>query len=349
MRVLLTGAAGFIGSRVDAALRAAGHDVVAVDALLPAAHGSNPVLPPGCRRVDIRDGEALAPLLDGVDLVCHQAAMVGAGVDAADAPAYGGHNDFATTVLLARMFAAGVRRLVLASSMVVYGQGHYACPDHGPVDPLPRRRADLDAGIFEHRCPVCGLDVTWQLVNEDAPLRPRSLYAASKTAQEHYALAWSEATGGSVVALRYHNVYGPGMPRDTPYSGVAAIFRSVLEKGEPPRVFEDGGQMRDFVHVDDVAAANAASAHLLMADRGGFSALNVCSGRPISIQQVAAALCDARRDSSGSVSPVITGQYRSGDVRHIVADPARAAEVLGFRAAVDPREGLREFAFAPLR
>jgi dTDP-L-rhamnose 4-epimerase len=348
MRVLLTGAAGFIGSRVDAALRAAGHDVVAVDALLPAAHGSDPVLPPGCRRVDIRDGEALAPLLDGVDLVCHQAAMVGAGVDAADAPAYGGHNDFATTVLLARMFAAGVRRLVLASSMVVYGQGHYACPDHGPVDPLPRRRADLDAGIFEHRCPVCGLDVTWQLVNEDAPLRPRSLYAASKTAQEHYALAWSEATGGSVVALRYHNVYGPGMPRDTPYSGVAAIFRSALEKGEPPRVFEDGGQMRDFVHVDDVAAANLAAASSV-ADRGGFSALNVCSGRPISIQEVAAALCDARRDSSGSVSPVITGQYRSGDVRHIVADPARAAEALGFRAAVDPREGLREFAFAPLR
>jgi dTDP-L-rhamnose 4-epimerase len=342
VRVLLTGAAGFIGSRVDAALRAAGHDVVAVDALLPAAHGPNPVLPPGCRRVDIRDGDALAPLLDGVDLVCHQAAMVGAGVDAADAPAYGGHNDFATTVLLARMFAAGVRRLVLASSMVVYGQGHYACPEHGLIDPLPRRGADLDAGIFEHRCPVCGLDVTWRLVNEDAALRPRSLYAASKTAQEHYALAWSEATGGSAVALRYHNVYGPGMPRDTPYSGVAAIFRSSLEKGEPPRVFEDGGQMRDFVHVDDVAAANLAA----MTVQDGFTAVNVCSGRPISILQVATALCDAR---DGSIAPQITGQYRSGDVRHIVADPARAAEVLGFRAAVDPREGLREFAYAPLR
>jgi dTDP-L-rhamnose 4-epimerase len=340
--VLLTGAAGFIGSRVDAALRVAGHDVVAVDALLPAAHGPNPVLPPGCRRVDVRDGDALAPLLDGVDLVCHQAAMVGAGVDAADAPAYGGHNDFATTVLLARMFAAGVRRLVLASSVVVYGQGHYACPEHGLIDPLPRRRADLDAGIFEHRCPACGLNVTWQLVNEDAALRPRSLYAASKTAQEHYALAWSEATGGSVVALRYHNVYGPGMPRDTPYSGVAAIFRSSLEKGEPPRVFEDGGQMRDFVHVDDVAAANVAA----MTVQDGFSAVNVCSGRPISILQVATALSDAR---DGSIAPQITGQYRSGDVRHIVADPARAAEVLGFRAAVDPREGLREFAFAPLR
>ncbi len=342
MRVLLTGAAGFIGSRVDAALRAAGHDVVSVDALLPAAHGPNPVLPKGCRQVDVRDGAALAPLLDDVDLVCHQAAMVGAGVDAADAPAYGGHNDFGTTVLLAQMFAAGVRRLVLASSMVVYGQGHYACADHGPVEPAPRRRADLDAGIFEHRCPVCGLDVTWLSVNEDAALRPRSLYAASKAAQEHYALAWSEATGGSVVALRYHNVYGPGMPRDTPYSGVAAIFRSALEKGDPPRVFEDGGQMRDFVHVDDVAAANLAAT----AERDGFTALNVCSGRPISIFEVASALCDAR---DGSVSPVITGQYRSGDVRHIVADPSRAAEVLGFRAAIDPRDGLREFAFAPLR
>ncbi len=345
MRVLLTGAAGFIGSRVDAALRATGHDVLAVDALLPAAHGPNPVLPPGCQRVDVRDGDALAPLLDGVDLVCHQAAMVGAGVDAADAPAYGAHNDFATTVLLAQMFAAGVRRLVLASSMVVYGQGRYHCARHEWVEPLPRRRADLDAGIFEHRCPIGGEELAWRLVDEDAALRPRSLYAASKTAQEHYALAWSEATGGSVVALRYHNVYGPGMPRDTPYSGVVAIFRSALEQGEPPRVFEDGGQMRDFVHVDDVAAANVAATSSV-AEREGFTAVNVCSGRPISILEVATALCDAR---GGPLAPVITGQYRSGDVRHIVADPARAAEVLGFRAAIDPAEGLRQFAFAPLR
>ena len=347
MRVLLTGAAGFIGSRVDAALRAAGHDVIGVDLLLPAAHGPNPQLPPGCHQVDVRDGEALAPLLAGVDLVCHQAAMVGAGVNAADAPAYGGHNDFATTVLLAQMFAAGIERLVLASSMVVYGQGRYACPEHGPVEPLPRRRADLDDGIFEHRCPRGGEELQWRLVDEDAALRPRSLYAASKTAQEHYALAWSEATGGSVVALRYHNVYGPGMPRDTPYSGVAAIFRSSLEKGEAPKVFEDGGQMRDFVHVDDVAAANMASVSALFAQQAdGFTAVNVCSGRPISILEVASALCDAR---DRALSPVITGQYRSGDVRHIVADSARAAEVLGFRAAVDPREGLRQFAFAPLR
>ena len=341
MRILLTGAAGFIGSRVHARLTDAGHDVVAVDVMLPAAHGEGSSVPDGVLPLDVRDAAALRPLLRGVDVVVHQAAVVGAGVDASDAPSYGSHNDYGTTVLLAEMFAAGCRRLVLASSMVVYGQGRFACAAHGVVDPLPRTRADLDAGAFEHRCPVGGEPLDWRLVDEDAPLRPRSLYAASKVAQEHYALAWAEATGGAVVALRYHNVYGPYMPRDTPYSGVAAIFRSAIERGEPPKVFEDGGQMRDFVHVDDIAAANVAAT---AADRGGFAAYNVCSGRPIAIRDVAARLCEVR----DGLAPVVTGQYRSGDVRHIVADPARAADELGFRAATDPMTGLADFAFAPL-
>ncbi|MDF2825553.1 MAG: putative UDP-glucose 4-epimerase, partial [Mycobacterium sp.] len=291
MRVLLTGAAGFIGSQVSSALTARGHEVVGVDMLLPAAHGPGASLPAGVVRGDVSAPDVLASLLTGVDVVCHQAAMVGAGVNAADAPAYGRHNDYATTVLLAQMFAAGVSRLVLASSMVVYGQGGFECPTHGAVDPLPRRRADLDAGMFEHRCPIGDEEVHWTLVDEDAPLRPRSLYAASKTAQEHYALAWSEATGGSAVALRYHNVYGPGMPRDTPYSGVAAIFRSALEKGQAPKVYEDGGQMRDFVHVSDIAAANVAAVE---AGHDGFLAANVCSGRPIPILRVAELVCQAR-------------------------------------------------------
>jgi dTDP-L-rhamnose 4-epimerase len=342
VRVLVTGAAGFIGTRVCAALTDAGHEVVALDAMLAAAHGDVKEPPEGVLEVDVRDASGLASLLGGIDVVCHQAAVVGAGVDASDAPNYGSHNDFGTTVLLAEMFAAGCERLVLASSMVVYGQGGYDCPEHGPVDPLPRRFGDLDAGVFEHRCPIGGEELRWRPVGEEAPLRPRSLYAASKTAQEHYALAWAEATGGAVVALRYHNVYGPLMPRDTPYSGVAAIFRSAIERGEPPRVFEDGGQMRDFVHVDDVAAVNAAA---VAAGTEGFAAFNVCSGRPISIMDVATRICDAR----GGQPPVVTGQYRSGDVRHIVASPRAAAHVLGFRAAIDPDDGLREFAFAPLR
>lgn len=342
MRVLLTGAAGFIGSRVWARLADAGHEVIAVDVMLPAAHRDGAEPPPQCRPVDIRDADAVAGLLDGVDVVCHQAAVVGAGVDAADAPSYGSHNDYGTTVLLAAMFEAGCSRLVLASSMVVYGQGGYDCPEHGPVEPLPRSREDLDAGVFDHRCPVGGEPLQWRLVAEDAPLQPRSLYAASKTAQEHYALAFNDSVGGSVVALRYHNVYGPGMPRDTPYSGVAAIFRSQLEAGGAPHVYEDGGQMRDFVHVDDVAAANVVAVE---ANLDGFTAFNVCSGRPVSILDVATRLSEARQ----APAPVVTGQYRNGDVRHIVADPGRAAELLGFRAAVDPRDGLAEFAFAPLR
>ncbi len=147
-----------------------------------------------------------------------------------------------------------------------------------------------------------------------------------------------------MVALRYHNVYGPMMPRDTPYSGVAAIFRSAIERGEPPRVFEDGGQMRDFVHVDDVAAVNVAAVD------GGHrraSPRSTCArGSPSRSWTWPAAICARARRRS---RPVVTGQYRSGDVRHIVADPAAAADVLGFRAAIDPADGLREFAFAPLR
>src|SRR3954453_21532178 len=168
MRVLLTGAAGFIGSRVAAALNDAGHEVVGIDAMLPAAHGDGVEAPEGVQRVDVRDASAVASLLDRVEVVCHQAAVVGAGVNAADAPSYGSHNDFGTAVLLAQMFAADCRRLVLASSMVVYGQGRFECDDHGLVDPPPRTRADLDAAVFEHRCPFCGQAVRWGLVDEDA-------------------------------------------------------------------------------------------------------------------------------------------------------------------------------------
>ncbi|MGV9867734.1 NAD-dependent epimerase/dehydratase family protein [Rhodococcus koreensis] len=341
-RVLLTGAAGFIGSHVRTALTEAGHDVVAVDALLPSAHGAGPEPPEGVQRADVRDLPALTELLRGVDVVCHQAAVVGAGVDVSDAPAYASHNDLGTATLLAAMHESGCRRLILASSMVVYGAGRYRNGRGEFVEPVPRRAEDLEAGIFDETDPGTGEPLEWALVEENSPLRPRSLYAAAKVAQEHYALAWALATGGSVTALRYHNVYGDRMPRNTPYSGVAAMFRSALENGEPPRVFEDGRQTRDFVHVHDVAAANVVA---IEAALPGFSAFNVCSGQPITIGEVAATL--AR--SYGGPEPVVTGEYRPGDVRHIVADPRLARERLGFRAQIVPAEGIAAFAHAPLR
>jgi len=349
MKVLLTGAAGFIGSAVRARLEGAGHEVVALDAFIPQAHaGSAGDDPRGVLRVDVRSPEQVAPLLDGVDVVCHQAAMVGAGVTPADLPLYAGHNDLGTAVLLAAMAAAGVGRLVLASSMVVYGDGRYTCPDHGDQPATSRSLDALRSGRFEVECPVCVAPMSWALVDEDARLSPRSSYAASKLAQEHYALAWSRQLPGSVVALRYHNVYGPGMPRDTPYSGVAAMFRSSLERGEPPTVFEDGGQMRDFVHVDDVALANLRAIERVAGLEGdAFEAFNVCSGRPVRILDVAEAI--AAGTDRDDLRPRVSGEFRSGDVRHIVADPARAREVLGFAAEVMPDDGLHAFATAPLR
>ncbi|MEU8651542.1 NAD-dependent epimerase/dehydratase family protein [Streptomyces sp. NPDC048737] len=331
MRVLVTGGAGFIGSRVVDALRARGHEPLVFDVREdPAA--------------DVRDPAAVAAALAGADAVCHQAAMVGLGDGVADAAEYVSRNDLGTAVLLAAMAAAGVRRLVLAGSMVVYGEGRYACARHGVVRPGPRAVADLDAGRFEPPCPACGESLSPGLVGEDAPLDPRNVYATTKLAQEHLAAAWARATGGSALSLRYHNVYGPRMPRDTPYAGVASFFRSALARGEAPRVFEDGRQRRDFVHVRDVAAANVAALEA-RGPAGLLTAYNTGSGEPHTVGEAARALAAAY----GGPEPVVTGEYRLGDVRHITADSARLRADLGWRPEVGFAEGMREFARAGLR
>jgi dTDP-L-rhamnose 4-epimerase len=348
VRILVTGGAGFIGSHVVDAARAAGHEVRVLDALLPAVHpaGVVPTLPDGVELLvgDVRDAAMVDRALLGVDAVCHQAAMVGLGVDVQDMPEYTSINAFGTAVLLAAMARADVGRLVLASSMVVYGEGRYECDEHGVVPAAPRHRADLDGGRFEPPCPECGRQLAWGTVTEETAPDPRNTYAATKLGQEHLASAWASSTGGGALALRYHNVYGPHMPRDTPYAGVAAIFRSSLEAGRAPRVFEDGGQQRDFVHVTDVADANLRA---LEADppESALRAYNIASGRPHTVGDMARALADA----FGGPEPVVTGEYRIGDVRHVVASPVRAEKELGFTARVEFADGMRQFATDPLR
>ncbi|MEU8348933.1 NAD-dependent epimerase/dehydratase family protein [Streptomyces sp. NPDC048845] len=347
MRVLVTGGAGFIGSHIVSALAARGHEPVVFDSLHPRAH-SGRAEPPGAEeiRADVRDGEAVAQALRGVGAVCHQAAMVGLGKDFADAPEYVGCNDLGTAVLLAAMAPAGVRELLLAGSMVVYGEGRYDCPRHGTVRPGPRIPADLDAGRFECACPRCGRSLEPGLVAEDAPADPRNVYAATKLAQEHLAAAWARATGGRAVSLRYHNVYGPGMPRDTPYAGVASLFRSALARGEAPRVFEDGGQLRDFVHVRDVAEANATALEALHGRPGGtLTPFNTGSGDPRTVGAMARQLALAY----GGPEPVVTGEYRLGDVRHITASSERLTSELGWRPRVAFEAGMAEFARASQR
>ncbi|MET8804069.1 NAD-dependent epimerase/dehydratase family protein [Streptomyces sp. NPDC004546] len=328
MRVLVTGGAGFIGSHVVEALRAHGHEPLVYDVRED----------PGA---DVRSPASVARALAGVDAVCHQAAMVGLGNGVADAAEYVSRNDLGTAVLVAAMAEAGVRHLVLAGSMVVYGEGRYECPRHGLVRPGPRAVADLDAGRFEPSCPHCGAEVSPGLVGEDAPADPRNVYAATKLAQEHLAAAWARSTGGSAVSLRYHNVYGPRMPRDTPYAGVASFFRSALARGEAPRVFEDGRQRRDFVHVRDVAAANVAALEAEAAP-GVLAAYNTGSGEPRTVGELARALSAA----CGGPEPVVTGEYRLGDVRHITADSSRLRAELGWKPQVGFAEGMREFAGA---
>ncbi len=343
MRILVTGGAGFIGSHIADMLANAGHEVVVLDALIPQAHGGAGAPPWSARHElvvgDLRDQELVRRSLYGVDAICHQAAAVGHGIDPSDAPFYAANNDYATAVLLAEAYAAGIRRFVLASSMVVYGEGRYTCAAHGIVAPAGRRAIDIDAGRFDPRCPNCDEFLGWQPVPEDAPLDPRSTYAATKLAQEHLARAWARQCGGEVWALRYHNAYGPRMPADTPYAGVASIFRSALAAGRPPRVMEDGRQTRDFVHVTDIARANVL-ALTGPAPVDGFTAVNVCSGDPHTVGDFAEVLAEAM----DGPAPIVVGGARPADVRHVVASPDLAASTLGFRARVGFADGVAAFA-----
>jgi dTDP-L-rhamnose 4-epimerase len=335
VKVLVTGGAGFIGSHVVERLLDAGCEVTVLDSLAagaPASPGAAPV------QGDVRDPKAwLEATAGGVDVVCHLAAKVGLGVDFADAPGYVAHNDVGTVTGLAVLHDRGFRgRLVVASSMVVYGEGRYRCPRHGDRRPRPRTVADLAAGRYDPTCPDCGAALSPVAVDEDAPLAPRNVYAATKLHQEHLAAVFGVEHGVPVARLRYHNVYGPRMPVDTPYAGVASIFRSALAAGHRPRVFEDGRQVRDFVHVDDVARATVLAA---LADRPIDQALNVASGRPHTVLDLARTMAAA---FGHGLTPEVVGGGRPGDVRHVFASPLRAERVLGFRAERPFEDGVAE-------
>jgi dTDP-L-rhamnose 4-epimerase len=347
-RILVTGGCGFIGSAIVDQLADRGVDVVVLDNLAPDVHPQRPTyLRDDVTYVegDVADPAAWRQALDGVGAVCHQAARVGLGLDFGDVGRYVADNDVGTASGLGALHELGFAgRLVVASSMVVYGEGRYRCAEHGIVRPGARLLADLESGNYEPPCPVCGASLAWDLVDEDAPTDPRNVYAATKLHQEHLCAAFGREHGVPVTAFRYHNVYGPRMPKDTPYAGVASIFRSALERGESPKVFEDGGQMRDFVHVADVARANVAA---LLDGEGYDGPLNVASGSPHTVGEMAAALSAAA--GPDAPHPVTVGGYRLGDVRHVVASAARLREALGVTAEVSFEAGMAEFVTAPLR
>ncbi|WP_410676183.1 NAD-dependent epimerase/dehydratase family protein [Amycolatopsis sp. cmx-4-68] len=346
MRVLVTGGAGFIGTRVVAALLTAGHEVKVLDALLPSVHSGPPDLPPDVEFVegDIRDDDVLRSALRGVDAVSHHAAMVGRGREIRDVADFSSCNDLGTAKLIVAMTEAGVDRLIHASSVAVYGEGRYRCAEHGRVRPGRRLVADLEAGSFEPRCPECHqAELTAEPIEETDFVAPvYSVYAGTKATQEHLVAAWATETRCSAVALRYFCVYGPDMPFDSPYTGVAGIFRSDVIAGRSPRVYEDGCSLRDYIHVTDVAAANVAA---LGRDDPGFRTYNVSGGRPHTVHEVATTLST----EVGGPSPIVTGEFRAADARHVFGSPARLMRELNWRPTVDFASGMREFAVAPMR
>jgi len=340
MKTLVTGGAGFIGQHVVRELQVRGHEVRVLDSLRADVHANEHWTPPpgiDFQKGDVRNCADVDKALSGIEAVLHLAAKVGLGVDVSDLPDYASSNDVGTAELLAGMARAGIHRMTLASSMVVYGEGVGQCAEHGIVSPAPRQEQALAAGRFEPPCPICGKSVMTALVSENTPLDPRNAYASSKAVQEYYCSNWARSTGGSVAAMRYHNVYGPGMPRNTPYAGVAAIFTSALRQGKAPTVFEDGGQRRDFVHVRDVASATVTACEKWTS---GVRAFNVGSGIPRTVGEMAAALAEAMQGPA----PVVTGRYRLGDVRHITADSSRLRDELAWHPRVDFTAGMAEFA-----
>ena len=323
MKVLLTGGAGFIGRPVYDQLNAAGHIIRVFDRALDV-------------RDDIVDHDRLTAAANGCDAVIHLAAKVGLGVDISDIDQYALHNDYGTAMTLRVAAESGITRFLYASSMVVYGEGGYRCAHHGSIRPPARRRDDLEARRFDPRCPTCGDDLHPELVPESAQLDPRNAYAATKAHGEQLAAIWCRETGGTVAALRFHNVYGQGMPRQTPYAGVASIFTDSLLRGEPPHVFEDGRQRRNFIHVSDIATAVLAALQARLP--AGLTPLNIGTPWVTTVGEMANALSRV----VGGPSPLITGDYRLGDVRHITADCSAAERVLGWRAQIDLATGLAD-------
>jgi dTDP-L-rhamnose 4-epimerase len=343
MRILVTGGAGFIGSHLVDALVEAGHRVRVLDSLEPQVHGGGAKRPaylsPEAELLvgDVRDRKQVARALDGVEAVFHQAAAVGVGQSMYQIERYVSANAVGAAVLLEGILERSdrIRKVVVASSMSLYGEGAYRAPDGSVVAPPLRSDADLAARRFELRA-ADGAELVPIATPEEKPLQPTSIYAITKRDHEEMFLAVGQAYGIPVVALRYFNVYGPRQALSNPYTGVVAIFSSRLLNRKPPLVYEDGHQTRDFVHVSDIVRANLLA---LGSDAANGRVYNVGTGCATSVRQVADTLAELLDYPE---KPDVTGQYRAGDIRHCVADISKIARELGYRPQVAFADGLVE-------
>ena len=341
--VLITGGAGFIGAHLAGRLLSEGAHVRLLDNLLPQVHGDvdrPSYLPEDAELLvgDVRDPDAVRKALDGVDRVVHLAARVGVGQSMYEIHDYTSVNDEGTGVLLQALLERPVERLVVASSMSVYGEGLYVDEAGQPCAALDRTRERLARGEWEPVGPE-GQALTPVATPETKPPALASVYALTKYDQERLCLMFGDAYNVPTVALRFFNVYGPYQALSNPYTGVLAIFASRLLNERSPLVFEDGEQRRDFVSVHDIARAITLA---LDTPEAAGQVLNIGSGQSISVNEISARL--ARILGKEHLTPEITGKYRVGDIRHCFADVTRASEVLGYTPQVDMDAGMTELA-----
>ena len=341
MKILVTGGAGFIGSHLVDALVRGGHQVRVLDNFEPQVHGT--ARPEYLNNAadyvtgDVRDKAAVRKALAGIEVVFHEAALVGVGQSMYDIERYVSINSLGTSSLLDVIVndRMALKKLVVASSMSIYGEGQYRCPRCGPVAPPLRDDAQLRAHEWEMRCPQCRQAAVPLPTPEQKPLIPTSVYAVSKRDQEELCLSVGRSYNIPTVALRYFNVYGSRQTLSNPYTGVCAIFSARIKNRHQPIVFEDGRQTRDFIHVRDIVQANLL---VMQESRADYRVLNVGTGTPVSIAEIATRLAALY---GIPVAPQMTNTYRAGDIRHCVADIS-ALKALGFAPSVSFEEGLRE-------
>lgn len=341
-KVLIVGGCGFVGSHTADKLLELGHSVTIYDNLSKQVHGNG--FPAYVSREaefiegDVRDLQSLSAAVRGIDVIYHLAATVGVGQSMYEISSYMASNVQGTANLLQAILDAKSepQKLIVASSMSIYGEGRYACSHCGDIAPSPRSAAQLKQKQWEIDCPQCGRTAMPTSTDEEKPLHCSSIYALSKKAQEEVCLLFGRTYGIQVVALRYFNIYGPRQALSNPYTGVAAIFASRLMNGKPPIVFEDGLQLRDFVNIHDIVQANVLA---MCSNHADGMALNVGSGEPISV-------CDVAREIAfmlGAEIPFeISGHYRAGDIRHCYADISNISQTLGYAPKVELRDGMAE-------
>jgi len=341
-KVLVTGGAGFIGSHLVDKLIELGHEVAVFDNLEPQVHGDDQKIPEylnkECEFIkgNILNRDELRKALKGKEIIFHQAAVVGVGQSMYEIKRYSEVNILGTANLLDILANENhrVEKLIVASSMSVYGEGKYSCVNCGVVYPKLRSLSQLRRGDWEMKCPACSQEVQSLPADEEKPLYPTSVYSISKRDQEEMCLAIGRAYRIPTVALRYFNVYGPRQALSNPYTGVAAIFSSRILNNHSPCIFEDGLQSRDFIHISDIVRANLLA---MQNEKADYEVFNVGTGRPLIVLDIAKALI---KELGSSVDMNIVRKYREGDIRHCYADISKIRKKLRFESKVKFEDGI---------